>query len=139
MGPAYVDASSVMGDWVSSVSAKDVNAPFGTTSTLGLVTRIGMSVVPKLTVFRQSTNLLVRWFNQLAPYALQASASLGPGAVWEPAGGIATTNGGYREVTLPLDPRAGARFFRLALPLSSPGSAGVQTTTPLETLSKPEH
>ena len=46
-GPAYVDAVNELGDRVSSVFANDVNALSGTTSTLGLVTRIGITPVPE--------------------------------------------------------------------------------------------
>jgi hypothetical protein len=46
-GPAYVDAASVLGDRVSSLFANDVNAASGTSSTLGLVTGIGITPVPE--------------------------------------------------------------------------------------------
>jgi hypothetical protein len=51
---------------------------------------------------------------------------------------MATTNGAEKEVTLPFDPKAAARFFRLVLPPSSPESAGAQTFAPLGTISKQE-
>lgn len=46
-GPAYVDASSVSGDWVSSLVATDVHASSGSLSTMGLVTRLLFTPVPE--------------------------------------------------------------------------------------------
>jgi len=46
-GPAYVDAANILGDRVSSVFANDVNAAFGTPSTLGLVTVFAITAVPE--------------------------------------------------------------------------------------------
>lgn len=46
-GPAYVDAWDLVGDRVSSVSANSVDALSGTTSSLGLVTRLVITPVPE--------------------------------------------------------------------------------------------
>jgi len=138
IGPAHVDASNVNGDRVSSVSANSVNALLGTTSTLGLVTMFLINPVPKVTVSLQSNNLLFHWFNQPGGFMLQQSAMMDPGAAWQPVGGIVTTNGAYKGVTLPLNTNAVARFFRLVWAPSSAGSAGAQTTTSFGTISKQE-
>jgi hypothetical protein len=136
---AILDAYAVTGDQISSVYASGLTLPTnGQTSTLGLATRFLVTPLPQLTVALRSTNLVFRWLSQPGGFTLQQSAVLGPDADWQLTGGIVTTNGAYREVPLPLDLNAVARFFRLVLPPSSSGSAGVQTATPLGTASKQE-
>jgi hypothetical protein len=103
-------------DGSSRVWSLSVQSPSGFTDTFGLRTRFEVTPVPKLTVSLQSGNLVFRWVNQQNGFTLQQSAVLGPGADWQPAGGIVTTNGAYMEVTLPLDTNVAARFFRLVLP-----------------------
>jgi len=139
LGPAHVDASNVVGDRVSSVFGT-VDSPTGMTSTLGLVTQFWITPVTKLTVFQQSSKLLFRWvrIHSQDGFMLQQSAMMDPGAAWQPVGGIVTTNGAYKEVTLPLNTNAVARFFRLVWAPSSAGSAGTQTTTSFGTILKQE-
>jgi hypothetical protein len=137
-GPAYVDASEVLGDRVSSVFGP-VDSLSGTTSTRGLVTQFWLTPLPLLAVSLQSSNLLIRWRHPLNPFMLERSARLGSGATWQAAGGIERTNGAYKEVTLPLDTNAPARFFRLVLPPSSVAQASDQTAMPLGGVSKQEH
>jgi hypothetical protein len=137
MGPAYVDASNVLGDRVSSVSGP-VESLSGTTSTRGLVTQFRITPLPTLTLSLQSSNLLFRWIHQQGPFLLQQSARLGPGAAWQLAGGIERTNGAYKEVTLPLNTNVSAGFFRLILPPASSALPSAQTSITLGTLSKQE-
>lgn len=126
-GPANVDATSITNDSTSCVIANDVNAVSGTASTLGLVTFFYVSPIPKLTASLQSSNVLIRWLYQQDSFVLQQSAIIGSGAEWQPAGGVAATNGTYIEITVPWEPNASARFFRLVL---SSDSEGVQTVDP---------
>jgi hypothetical protein len=138
-GGARLDAFDRPGDGVSSVFAYGVGLPTsGAATSLGLATEFVVIPIPMLTVSLQSSNLLFRWVNQRGGFMLQQSAIIGLGANWQPAGGIVTTNGLYKEVILPLDPEAAARFFRLVLPSPS-GSAGVQTSAETIIISSPKH
>ena len=126
-----LDAWEITGDAVSRVYAYDVNAANGVADTLGLTTYFVVTPVPKLAIALVSSNLVFRW--SLAPieFTLQQSAALGLSTSWQPAGGIVTTNratnGNYDiEVTLPVDRKSPARFFRLVSQPSSPGAAGPQ-------------
>ena len=140
-GIAILDAFNIVGDSVSSVYA--FGGPglptSGQASSLGLATDFIVTPAPKLAISLQSNNLLFRWVNQPDGFMLQQSAVIGSGADWQAAGGTVATNGGYKEVTLPLDPNAAARFFRLILPPPSSASANVQTSAPPETALKQEH
>jgi hypothetical protein len=130
MGLAHVDASNVAGDRVSSVFGT-VDSPTGTTSTLGLVTQFWITPVTRLTVFRQSGNLLFRWvrIHSQDGFMLQQSAIIGPGANWQPVAQMTITNGSYKEVTLPLDSVVAAKFFRLSWQTSSPGADRLQSNS----------
>lgn len=114
----FFDAVNTAGDSVSSVVALS-NRDDTSLLTAGLVTGFGITPVSELTVSLQSSNLVFRWVNQRSGFTLQQSAVIGPGANWQPAGGIVTTNGDYKIVTLPLDFQASARFFRLTSQSSS--------------------
>lgn len=113
-------------DGSSRVSSGTVQSLSGFTDTFGLRTRFEVTPVPKLTISLQSSNLVFSWSDQQDDFTLQQSVIIGSGATWQPTDGTVTTNGPYKEVTLPLDPSASARFFRLMLPTTSAGSAGIQ-------------
>jgi len=136
---APFDAVDITGDSVSSVFAYDRTLPsIGQPSSLGLATRFVFQPVPELIVFLQSTNLLFRWINRPSGFMLQQSPVLGLGATWQIASGMATTNGAYKKVTLPLDPQVAARFFRLVLPFSPSGTAGLPSNSEATDLSNQE-
>jgi hypothetical protein len=121
---ATLDAFDVVGDGVSSVFAYGDSLPtIGQVSSLGLATAFVITPRPRLTVFLQSSNLVLRWFYQPSGFTLEQSPILGNGADWKPVGGTVVTNASYKEVRLPLDTNAIARFFRLVLPSSA--SAGL--------------
>lgn len=123
-----VDGHDATNDSVSSIFGFAANAPNASqVSSFGFVTLFGAFPVPDVAIFRQSSNVLIRWSYRAGNYILQQSSALGSSANWRPADGIISTNGLYKEVTLPLDPNASARFFRLMLPASASGSANGQT------------
>jgi hypothetical protein len=124
--PGVLDAWEISGDAVSRVYAYDVNATTGIADTLGLTTYFVVTPVPELAVSLQSSNLLFRWFRGPVEFTLQQSSVLGSGASWHPAGGTVATNGAYNAATLPLDPEAAARFFRLVSQSPTAGAAGPQ-------------
>jgi hypothetical protein len=121
----HIDSWNRTGDSVSRVYAA-IGETSGRVDTTGAVTEFGFSLVPKLTVSLQSSNLLFRWPRVPAEFGLQQSPVLGSGTTWQPAGGIVTTNGSNIEVTLPVDPNAPARFFRLVSLASTSGAAESQ-------------
>jgi len=126
-----LDAWEISGDAVSRVYAYDVNATNGVADTLGLTTYLVVTPVPKLAIALVSSNLLFRWSLAPVEFMLQQSAVLGLGVEWQPAGGIVATNratnGNFGiEVTLPIDPKAPTRFFRLVSQTASPGPTGIQ-------------
>jgi hypothetical protein len=112
-------------DRSSIVVAYDVvstNATF--ISTAAISTAFTVTPIPRLSVSLLSSNLLFCWINKPGGMLLEQSPAIGPGSSWTPAGGIVTTNGNYKEVLLPLETNATARFFRLGLPPSgSPAEA----------------
>jgi len=99
----------------------------GAATSLGLATEFIFLPIPRLTIMQQSSNVLLRWNYRPDGFVLQQSAVLGSGANWQPTGGLVTTNGFYKEITLPLHLEVPTRFFRLVLPASSAGSAEIQT------------
>jgi len=119
-------------DTVSSVAAFDVMAleaePIFDPSE-GLVTRFTVTPLPSLMVSLQSGNLLIRWPKQFDRYVLQESGTLSPGALWQAAGGTISTNGAYKEVSLPLDSQVPGRFYRLELPPSLAAQSNVSAIT----------
>jgi len=126
MGP--LDAYNVAGDEISRVYTYDVNAARGFTDTLGLTTYF--VTAPKLAVSLQTSNVVIRYPRGLDQFTIQQSPILESDVSWQPASGPYTvifTNGEpYVVVTLPVNPKAPARFFRLISKASSPGLAGPQ-------------
>jgi hypothetical protein len=117
-----IDGQDVTGDSVSSILGSNAGQQ-GTASSFGFVTYFSAFPIPDLAIFRQSSNVLIRWSYRAGNYMLEQSPALGSNANWQLAGGSVGTNGLYKEVTLPLDSQADARFFRLVLPLDSLESA----------------
>lgn len=134
--PGVLDFWNVEGDAVSRVYAFDVNATSGTADTGGLTTRFRVEFLEpplvSISALRQSTNLVVRWPIEAEGYVLQQSPALGTGETWTSVGGTITTNGANREMVLPLDSQATAKFYRLFLP---PPEAGAGSQPPTGTTS----
>lgn len=64
-GPAYVDASTVTGDTVSSLFSTDVHSSAGTLSTMGLVTRLWFTPVPEPSTWAlMMTAVIAVWFSR---------------------------------------------------------------------------
>ena len=118
-----LDGHDATNDSISSIFGGSDRA--SQVSSFGFVTLFSTFPVPEVAIFLQSGTLLIRWAHRAGNYILEQSPAIGSGANWQPAGGTVGTNGFYKEVTLPLDPNAGARFFRLVLP--SFGSQGSPT------------
>ena len=135
-----LDGHDVADDSISSLFA------FGATSeTASLVSSFGYVVLfeirptPRLHLALTLTNLLFRWVNYPGNWALQCTTVLGTGMIWQPAGGIMTTNAGYREVTLPLDTNSTSGFYRLVLPPLGSSAADVETVVVPAVNSKQEY
>lgn len=104
----------------------------GEISTLGIETLFVVTPIPKLAVSLQSTSLVVTW--PLVPFRfrLEQSPVMGAGAVWQPAGGVITTNRPANSssdmvvVTLPRNQNATARFFRLNWQTSASATAAAE-------------
>jgi hypothetical protein len=121
-----IDGHSVTADAVSSIFSSGVGSQRAdTVSSFGFVTLFSTFPIPEVAIFRQSSNVIIRWANRASDYILQQSSALGSSANWQAAVGSVRTNGLYKEVTLPLDAQASARFFRLVLPSS--GAQGAPT------------
>lgn len=127
--PGVLDLWMVERDAVSRVYARDVNAETGIADTGGLTSIFAVTTIAELSVSVRSTNMVMRWIWNSVPYVLQESSALGQGNSWMPASALMTTNGAFREATVPLDAPAGARFFRLYLPPPPQSAGGVQSNS----------
>jgi hypothetical protein len=99
---AIIDGEDTTGDSISSIVAFDSNALSASeVSSFGYVTYFNIQPTPRLHLALMLTNLLFRWVNHPGNWALQRTAVLGAGMIWQPAGGTVTTNAGYRESPCP--------------------------------------
>jgi hypothetical protein len=110
-------------------SAGSVNDPTGLPHTGGLVTLFDVTPRPQLTVSLQSSNLVLRWpfqqpLFQPPRFTLEQSDTLVSGAAWQPVQAPLATNSFHLQVTLPLDRKVRAKFFRLLWPAPPSGAGG---------------
>jgi len=126
-GDALVGAGSIRGVnglWVlplNETASACVGNPYRLPTTPGDLIDIAGSIrvgiaPPKLFIRREPGVAIVFWDARARNFLLEASAVLGPNAVWMPVNGPYPVNAGFHEVVVPNPDQLNDAFFRLRHP-----------------------
>ena len=128
-----LNAAIDQGDWSSRAYASSVTATEAElVDTVALFTEFIFVPIPKLRIWNNTNEIVLRWETHPREFRLQKTGSLKQGTVWQPYTGAIDENASWRTVSIPVASLKKPTFFRVVWNTPQKGVPSIQAVIELQ-------